>query len=46
MDSTAALELKRTYRIIQDKLAACQKQKRLIVQKVEASKTSVHKTHN
>lgn len=37
MDSTAAQELERTYRIIQDKLAACQAQKRLIVQKVTAA---------
>ncbi|CAO3638086.1 unnamed protein product [Mucor fragilis] len=46
MDSTAALELKRTYRIIQDKLAACQKQKRLIVQKKTAKRTLLQESQH
>ncbi|KAL7324589.1 hypothetical protein PS15p_209763 [Mucor circinelloides] len=44
MDSTA--ELKHTYRIIQKKLAACQKQKRLIVQKKTVKRTLLQESQH
>ncbi|KAL0138002.1 hypothetical protein V8B55DRAFT_1439343 [Mucor lusitanicus] len=46
MDSTAAQELERTYRIIQDKLAACQAQKRLIVQKKTVKRTLLQESQH
>ncbi|KAL9541914.1 hypothetical protein PS6_010069 [Mucor atramentarius] len=44
MDSTA--ELKHTYRIIQKKLDACQKQKRLIVQKKTVKRTLLQESQH
>ncbi|KAL9559301.1 hypothetical protein MBANPS3_000475 [Mucor bainieri] len=48
MDSTSSStqELKHTYQIIQDKLAACQKQKRLIVQKKTVKRTLLQESQH